>query len=87
MSDTRFVENGKYFYDVKGENDDKNGHYNYKVDGYEPTGRGTNVNNNYGGSYYEENNYNNNNNNKKYPNEYDTMEEYEKEQENQGYRP
>ncbi|KAK4255542.1 hypothetical protein QN277_008530 [Acacia crassicarpa] len=78
MSDTRFVENGKYFYDL-------NQNHHYEVEGYKPTGRGSTTyteNNNYGGSYYE-----NNNNYRKYPNEFDTMEEYEKQQEKQGYVP
>ncbi|KAF7805970.1 protein E6 [Senna tora] len=64
MSDTRYVENGKYFHDIKGENQNYN---NYKA-----PQRGTNA--------YYHNNY-------KYPNEFDTMEEYDKQQESQGYVP
>ncbi|KAI4322715.1 hypothetical protein L6164_022382 [Bauhinia variegata] len=60
MSDTRFVENGKYYHDVKNENEN---YSNVNVKGYESTDKN------------------------KYPNEYNTMEEYEKEQQSQGYIP
>jgi hypothetical protein len=66
MSDTRFMENGKYSYNVDSENE------NYsKENGYE-SGRGSTEN---------EGNYEKN----QYPNEFETMEEYERQQESQGY--
>ncbi|KAI4333921.1 hypothetical protein L6164_018672 [Bauhinia variegata] len=64
MSDTRFVENGRYYHDVNNEN----------VKGYES--RSGNTENEFG--YFDKN---------KYPNEYNTMEEYEKEQQSQRYIP
>ncbi|XP_004487198.1 uncharacterized protein [Cicer arietinum] len=67
MSDTRFMENGKYYYNVNNEKD------NYNLNGYESE-RGSNENEGYS---YGKNN--------QYPNEFDTMEEYEKQQEAQGY--
>lgn len=68
MSDTRFMENGKYYYNVNGENE------NYNLNGYESSERGSTENE----GYYQKN---------QYPNEFDTMEEYEKQQEAQGYTP
>ncbi|XP_027343926.1 protein E6 [Abrus precatorius] len=67
MSDTRFLENGKYYYHVNTENE------NYNLNGYE-SGRGSTENE----GYFEKN---------EYPNEFDTMEEYEKQQASQGYTP
>lgn len=66
MSDTRFMENGKYYYNVNSENEKYN-----NVNGYE-SGRGSTEN---------EGNYEKN----QYQNEFETMEEYEKQQEAQGY--
>ncbi|KAI5412991.1 protein E6 [Lathyrus oleraceus] len=66
MSDTRFVENGKYHYNVNSENENYN-----NLNGYE-SGRGNTENE----GYYEKN---------QHPNEFETMEEYEKQQEAQGY--
>ncbi|CAL5200368.1 unnamed protein product [Lathyrus oleraceus] len=66
MSDTRFVENGKYHYNVNSENQNYN-----NLNGYE-SGRGNTENE----GYYEKN---------QHPNEFETMEEYEKQQEAQGY--
>lgn len=51
----------------------KNENENYNLNGYE-SGRGSTENE----RYYEKN---------QYPNEFDTMEEYEKQQESQGYKP
>ncbi|KAK9676870.1 hypothetical protein RND81_11G106500 [Saponaria officinalis] len=80
MSDTRYLNNGNYFYDVKNENENDNKAYN---NGY--------VNDNQGYSSFEgnTNKYPNeyvsqgkkgNYGPKKFPNEYDTMEEYDREQ-------
>ncbi|KAG4960961.1 hypothetical protein JHK87_037594 [Glycine soja] len=69
MSDTRFLENGKYYYHVNSVKE------NYNLNGYE-SGRGSATENE--GNYYEKS---------QYPNEFDTMEEYEKQQEEQGYTP
>ncbi|CAK8536387.1 unnamed protein product [Lathyrus sativus] len=66
MSDTRFMENGKYSYNVNSENENYN-----NLGGYE-SGRGNTENE----GYYEKN---------QHPNEFETMEEYEKQQEAQGY--
>lgn len=66
MSDTRFVENGKYHYNVNSENENYN-----NLNGYE-SGRGNTENE----GYYEKT---------QHPNEFETMEEYEKQQEAQGY--
>ncbi|KAK8469554.1 hypothetical protein PHAVU_005G100800 [Phaseolus vulgaris] len=68
MSDTRFLEKGKYYYNVNTVNE------NYNLNGYE-SGRGSTAENE---GYYEKS---------QYPNEFDTMEEYEKQQEEQGYTP
>ncbi|KAL1345942.1 hypothetical protein AAHE18_08G152700 [Arachis hypogaea] len=68
MSDTRFMENGKYYYPVK-----NNNNQNYNLNEYESV-RGKTENE----GYYEKT---------QYPNEFDTMEEYEKQQESQGYTP
>lgn len=68
MSDTRFLENGKYYYHVNSVKE------NYNLNGYE-SGRGRTTENE---GYYEKS---------QYPNEFDTMEEYEKQQEEQGYTP
>ncbi|XP_058773919.1 uncharacterized protein LOC131648150 [Vicia villosa] len=66
MSDTRFMENGKYHYNVNSENVNYN-----NLNGYE-SGKGNTENE----GYYEKN---------QHPNEFETMEEYEKQQEAQGY--
>ncbi|CAI8592578.1 unnamed protein product [Vicia faba] len=66
MSDTRFMENGKYHYNINSENENYN-----NLNGYE-SGRGNTENE----GYYEKN---------QHPNEFETMEEYEKQQEAQGY--
>ncbi|KAL5082234.1 hypothetical protein RYX36_010655 [Vicia faba] len=66
MSDTRFMENGKYHYNINSENENYNNH-----NGYE-SGRGNTENE----GYYGKN---------QHPNEFETMEEYEKQQEAQGY--
>ncbi|KAL1299154.1 hypothetical protein AAHE18_18G088200 [Arachis hypogaea] len=68
MSDTRFMENGKYYYPVK-----NNNNQNYNLNEYESV-RGKTEHE----GYYEKT---------QYPNEFDTMEEYEKQQESQGYTP
>ncbi|XP_057455553.1 protein E6-like [Lotus japonicus] len=68
MSDTRFMENGKYHYNVDTENE------SYNLNGYDESGRGRTEN-----EGYDEKMQN--------PNEFDTMEEYEKQQEAQGYTP
>jgi len=69
MSDTRFLENGKYYYNANTVNNE-----NYNLNGYESE-RGSTAENE---GYYEKS---------QYPNEFDTMEEYEKQQEEQGYTP
>ncbi|KAF3965018.1 hypothetical protein CMV_010752 [Castanea mollissima] len=61
MSDTRFMENGKYYFEVQ--------NVNTNLNGYE-SGRGTAKNEGYYG-------------NNMYPNEVNTMEEYEKQEESQ----
>ncbi|XP_075668160.1 uncharacterized protein LOC142638053 [Castanea sativa] len=61
MSDTRFMENGKYYFEVQ--------NVNTNLNGYE-SGRGTAKNEGYYG-------------NNMYPNEFNTMEEYEKQEESQ----
>lgn len=68
MSDTRFMEDGKYYYNVNSESENYN-----NLNGYQ-SGRGSTENE----GYYEKN---------QYPNEFDTMEEYERQQEAQGYTP
>jgi hypothetical protein len=61
MSDTRFLENGKYYFPVNNENN--------KLNGYE-----TRKENTQNEGYYVNN---------MYPNEFNSMEEYEKQEENQ----
>ncbi|XP_027925674.1 GATA zinc finger domain-containing protein 14-like [Vigna unguiculata] len=68
MSDTRFVENGRYSYNVNSVNE------NYNLNGYESERGNSAVNE----GYREKS---------EYPNEFDTMEEYEKQQREQGYTP
>ena len=63
MSDTRFLENGKYYYDVNNENLNQNG--------YESVKENSNAEGYYG-------------NGEKSKYEFDSMEEYEKQQ---GYNP
>ncbi|PON97825.1 Protein E [Trema orientale] len=66
MSDTRFLDNGRYFRDVKNENENENNYnknYRYYNNGYDQTAE----------------------RNTRY--EFDSMEEYEKYQESQGYVP
>lgn len=72
MSDTRFLENGRYYHDVK--NEDLNS-YNNSNDVYESTERE---------SSYKDQGYHGGRENR---NEFDTMEEYEKYQESQHYVP
>ncbi|CAN6572953.1 unnamed protein product [Malus baccata var. baccata] len=71
MSDTRFLENGKYYHDVK--NEIKNNNFNGN---YESDGRGSTRNDVEG--YYG---------NSHSSNEFNTMEEYDKYQKTQGYVP
>ena len=62
MSDTRFLENGRYFHDLRNENNNNNHNNNY-YNGYDQTAQ----------------------RNSRY--EFDSMEEYERYQESQGYVP
>ncbi|XP_059663199.1 protein E6-like [Cornus florida] len=64
MSDTRYVENGKYYYDVQNEK--------YYQNGYETSVKGSGNNNNNEGYNYGTNGVNSN--------EFNTMEEYERQQ-------
>ncbi|XP_021726587.1 protein E6-like [Chenopodium quinoa] len=67
MSDTRFVENGKYFYDLNAENNNNNNNnvekYYYDVDNVENKYNNGNKESNYYEDVYNNNKYNNNNNN------------------------
>lgn len=69
MSDTRFLENGKYYDDVKGEKISNDDVFDESLE-KESTKLGE--------GYYENN---------KSPYEFDSMEEYERQEESQGYRP
>ncbi|RDX62699.1 hypothetical protein CR513_58939, partial [Mucuna pruriens] len=68
MSDTRFMENGRYYYHVNTDNE------NYNLNNGYQSGRGSTENE---GNYYEKSS--------QYPNEFDTMEEYEKQQAQQRF--
>lgn len=68
MSDTRFLENAKYYYHVNTDNE------NYNLNNVYESERGSTENE----GFYEK---------RQYPNEFDTMEEYEKQQASQGYTP
>ncbi|XP_062105933.1 protein E6 [Humulus lupulus] len=73
MSDTRFLENGKYYHHVSNENSNNKDNYNYNYN------NNNNNNNNYNG--YDQTA-------EKDPRYvFDTMEEYEKYQESRGYVP
>jgi hypothetical protein len=61
MSDTRFMENGKYYFHVDNENNNINGYETRKETSKNEGYYGTNM----------------------YPNEFNSMEEYEKQEENQ----
>ncbi|KAF9683603.1 hypothetical protein SADUNF_Sadunf04G0031100 [Salix dunnii] len=76
MSDTRYLENGKYYYDLNNENS------NYYLNQYQQSSR-----NNYNTRGYYNNNNNNNNGNSKYEyssmQKYDSQDDFEESQEDQ----
>ncbi|XP_074276090.1 uncharacterized protein LOC141599859 [Silene latifolia] len=98
MSDTQFMDNGKYFYDVQNEeavsnaNNNNNEQFQVEKHGMSDTryldngkyfyglNNNENVNTNFPNQYVTQERKGNYGGTKKFPNEYDTMEEYDREQ-------